>query len=277
MHTVEKIGGTSMSRFRELMDTILIGERTGETLYNRIFVVSAYGGITNLLLEHKKTGEPGVYARFANAENESAWREALTDVRARMADINLELFGDSVERAESDRFITQRITDVESIMSSLQQLCSHGHFQLDEHLMKVREMLAAIELEAEAEQLRADLAEADGALPRQCLGWCHRLLRVVVAEREQRALVFAAGWRCRQVPGAGCAGGWGLGVERRGGCALGGGLGFVLIAGDQAERCQGDEYQRGAPMRRQRGRVGHVTFLMLPERRSLVRWLRRKA
>ncbi|MBR9829237.1 MAG: aspartate kinase [Oceanospirillales bacterium] len=144
MHTVEKIGGTSMSRFRELMDTILIGERTGETLYNRIFVVSAYGGITNLLLEHKKTGEPGVYARFANAENESAWREALTDVRARMADINLELFGDSVERVEADRFITQRITDVETIMSSLQQLCSHGHFQLDEHLMKVREMLAAI-------------------------------------------------------------------------------------------------------------------------------------
>lgn len=144
MHTVEKIGGTSMSRFSELMDTILIGDRTGEELYNRIFVVSAYGGITNLLLEHKKTGEPGVYARFANAENESAWREELADVRARMMEINLELFGDSVERAEADRFINQRISDVEAIMSNLQQLCSHGHFQLEEHLMKVREMLAAI-------------------------------------------------------------------------------------------------------------------------------------
>ena len=51
MHTVEKIGGTSMSRFGELMDNILIGKRSGAELYNRIFVVSAYGGITNLLLE----------------------------------------------------------------------------------------------------------------------------------------------------------------------------------------------------------------------------------
>lgn len=61
-HTVEKIGGTSMSRTSELLDTVLIGGRTGSALYNRVFVVSAYAGITNALLEHKKTGEPGVYA-----------------------------------------------------------------------------------------------------------------------------------------------------------------------------------------------------------------------
>ena len=89
MHTVEKIGGTSMSRFEELMDTILVGKRTTpEELYNRIFVVSAYGGITNYLLEHKKTGEPGVYARFANAETEQAWMEELNKVQARMQEIN---------------------------------------------------------------------------------------------------------------------------------------------------------------------------------------------
>ena len=57
-HTVEKIGGTSMTRFGELMENILIGSRRGAELYNRIFVVSAYGGITNLLLENKKTAEP---------------------------------------------------------------------------------------------------------------------------------------------------------------------------------------------------------------------------
>ena len=47
-HTVEKIGGTSMTRFGELMDNILIGNRKGDELYNRIFVVSAYGGITKI-------------------------------------------------------------------------------------------------------------------------------------------------------------------------------------------------------------------------------------
>ena len=67
-HTVEKIGGTSMSRVDELRDTLFIGERTGADLYGRVFVVSAFGGITNLLLEHKKTGDAGVYARFTNSD-----------------------------------------------------------------------------------------------------------------------------------------------------------------------------------------------------------------
>jgi aspartate kinase len=39
-HTVEKIGGTSMARSQELLDTVLIGDRKGADLYNRIFVVS---------------------------------------------------------------------------------------------------------------------------------------------------------------------------------------------------------------------------------------------
>ena len=84
MHTVEKIGGTSMSRFEEVLDNIFIGRREGAALYQRIFVVSAYSGMTNLLLEHKKTGEPGVYQRFADAQSEGAWREALEGVRQRM-------------------------------------------------------------------------------------------------------------------------------------------------------------------------------------------------
>ena len=64
-HTVEKIGGTSMTRFGDVMRNVIIGKRQGNELYNRIFVVSAYGGITNLLLENKKTGAPGIYGFFA--------------------------------------------------------------------------------------------------------------------------------------------------------------------------------------------------------------------
>ena len=48
-HTVEKIGGTSMTRFGDVMKNVIIGKRSGDEFYNRIFVVSAYGGITNLL------------------------------------------------------------------------------------------------------------------------------------------------------------------------------------------------------------------------------------
>jgi len=143
MHTVEKIGGTSMSRFNELMNTILIGNRQGAALYNRIFVVSAYGGITNLLLEHKKTGEPGVYARFAEAENELAWKENLEQVRKEMLAKNAELFT-ADDRHKADQFILERIKGAENCMENLQKLCSVGHFQLEDHLLRVREMLASL-------------------------------------------------------------------------------------------------------------------------------------
>ncbi|WP_312232830.1 aspartate kinase [Stutzerimonas nitrititolerans] len=144
MHTVEKIGGTSMSRFDELLDNIFIGQRAGAQLYQRVFVVSAYSGMTNLLLEHKKTGEPGVYQRFADAQNEGAWLEALQTVRQRMLEKNAELFSGDFEHHAADQFINSRIDDARECMSSLQRLCAYGHFQLSEHLMKVREMLASL-------------------------------------------------------------------------------------------------------------------------------------
>ena len=50
-----------MTRFADVMKNVILGKRSGQELYNRIFVVSAYGGITNLLLENKKTGAPGIY------------------------------------------------------------------------------------------------------------------------------------------------------------------------------------------------------------------------
>ncbi len=53
-HSVHKIGGTSMSQVNAVMDNILVGDRSEDELYNRVFVVSAYGGFTDLLLENKK-------------------------------------------------------------------------------------------------------------------------------------------------------------------------------------------------------------------------------
>ena len=67
-HTVEKIGGTSMSQFDAVRKNIFMNPALDGHFYNRIFVVSAYSGITNMLLEHKKTGQPGIYALFSDAE-----------------------------------------------------------------------------------------------------------------------------------------------------------------------------------------------------------------
>lgn len=84
-HTVEKIGGTSISNTAAVLKNVLIGGRKGSALYNRIFVVSAYSGMTDLLLEHKKTGKPGAYARFAGdrSRRRRAGQSVLVVVRLR--------------------------------------------------------------------------------------------------------------------------------------------------------------------------------------------------
>lgn len=143
-HTVEKIGGTSMSRVDDVFDNVLIGDRTGDALYNRIFVVSAYGGMTDQLLEHKKSSDAGVYALFSEGESEWMWSDALTRVADRMCGKNAEIFADEDNRHAADQFIRERIEGARSCLMDLQRLCSYGHFQLEQHLLTVREMLAAI-------------------------------------------------------------------------------------------------------------------------------------
>ena len=143
-HTVEKIGGTSMSNYEAVRDNIIIGGRDKEDLYQRIFVVSAYGGVTDELLEHKKTGEPGVYALFADAESDWAWGDDLTKLVQFLTDKNSELFHDPMLKQQADQFITDRIEGVRGCLIDLQRLCSYGQFQLEEHLLTVREMLAGI-------------------------------------------------------------------------------------------------------------------------------------
>ncbi|TVS15665.1 MAG: aspartate kinase [Gammaproteobacteria bacterium] len=143
-HTVEKIGGTSMSKVDQVLANILMGDREGEELYQRAIVVSAYGGMTDLLLEHKKSGDAGVFALFSEGESEWLWSDALTRVGERMCDKNAEIFEDDVYRQAADQFVRERIEGARSCLMDLQRLCSYGHFQLEQHLLTVREMLAAI-------------------------------------------------------------------------------------------------------------------------------------
>ncbi|MCB2055283.1 MAG: aspartate kinase, partial [Geminicoccaceae bacterium] len=143
-HTVEKIGGTSMSRTPELVDTIFGGDRPPQDRYGRIFVVSAYGGVTDLLLEHKKSGEAGVYARFTDTEDAYGWSAALTTVAERMRAINAAILDDPGDRRDADAFVRERIEGARNCLIDLERLCSYGHFQVAQHLLTVRELLAGL-------------------------------------------------------------------------------------------------------------------------------------
>ena len=139
-HSVEKIGGTSMAATSTLFDNVLIGGRSGEDLYQRIVVVSAYAGMTDLLLEHKKSGEAGVYAQFVR--NEGGWRDALDRVRQAMCERNAAMFARSESLADADRFVHQRIESLRTCLGDLDRLRAHGRFSLKDQLVTVREMLA---------------------------------------------------------------------------------------------------------------------------------------
>lgn len=144
LHTVEKIGGTSMTDYTAVRDNIVLKKGKAKELYQRVFVVSAYGGLTDLLLENKRNGKPGIYGFFASSDNDAPWQEAFVAVRHRVFAINKTLFGDTDLRSEADAFIQQRLNEAERCLSDLQRLCQHGHFELTAHLFTVREMLASI-------------------------------------------------------------------------------------------------------------------------------------
>lgn len=137
--TVEKIGGTSMSRFPEVLDNVIV--RSGRPKYGRIYVVSAYGGVTDRLLEHKKSRQPGVYAAFASGED---YASALLDVQRHFFELNAALGATGLNVAEANSFIAQRVEGVLGYLRSAADLMASGYLSRDEILSAARELLAGI-------------------------------------------------------------------------------------------------------------------------------------
>jgi aspartate kinase len=160
-HSVEKIGGTSMSDYDSVRDNIILKPVHNESLYNRIFVVSAYGGITDLLLEHKKSGQPGVYGLFASGQEDDSWKQALEDLKLKIHEINSSLYKKKANLERANAFIGERLDEAENCLTDLHRLCQHGHFELDSHLATVREMLASIG-EAHSAWNMTQLLQRDG-------------------------------------------------------------------------------------------------------------------
>ncbi|WP_461480444.1 aspartate kinase [Porticoccus sp.] len=170
-HSVEKIGGTSMSNYAAVRDNIIL-RPAGKDRYQRIFVVSAYGGITDQLLEHKKTGQPGVFASFANGVKDDSWQELLAALKEQLFAINQALFPEQPLLTAANQFIGNRLEEAERCLTDLKKLCQHGHFALEVHLDTVREMLASIG-EAHSTWNTAQLLQRDGINARfvDLTGW----------------------------------------------------------------------------------------------------------
>lgn len=139
--SVEKVGGTSMAATKALLDNVLIAGREGDDLYDRMFVVSAYSGMTDLLLEHKKSGQAGVWRRFNDAD--PAWRDALDGLREAMRQRNAQVLT-GADQLEADRFVDRRLAALEGALGDLDRLRLLGCFDTKDQLLAAREMLAGL-------------------------------------------------------------------------------------------------------------------------------------
>ena len=141
MLTVEKIGGTSMTQFHEVLQNIIIGNRKEEDYYNRIFVVSAYSNVTNWLLEHKKTGEQGIYAIF---EQSGDFKAALDQVLQKLIELNRNYESIGLNQEEADNFITARIARAKDYLWNLAAVLATGYVNRQNILLAAREILSSI-------------------------------------------------------------------------------------------------------------------------------------
>lgn len=130
-----------MSKFEDVLKNIILKTRNGDGLFNRIFVVSAYNNVTNWLLEHKKTKEPGIYQKFVNRED---YNLALRELLDRLIAINRTFASIGLDQNKADEFITNRIVQARYYLNSLADVLATGYVNRQNILLAAREILSSI-------------------------------------------------------------------------------------------------------------------------------------
>ena len=128
-----------MSRFGEILDNVILRDKND--IFNRIFVVSAYSGITNELLEHKKTSQSGIYQAFAESHD---YEPAILNLQDELCKLNRSFEGIGLQVDIADRFICERIAFSVNILKSMDNVLSSGYVSRTEVLLAARELLSSI-------------------------------------------------------------------------------------------------------------------------------------
>ncbi len=128
-----------MSRFSEILDNIILP--ANDDIFGRVYVVSAYAGVTNDLLEHKKTAQPGIYQLFEAQEN---YPRKMLALRERLMEFNESLVSAKLNLEEANNFIDDRIDLAINILRSMENVLASGYVSHDELLLAARELLASL-------------------------------------------------------------------------------------------------------------------------------------
>ena len=141
MLTVEKIGGTSMSRFEDVLNNIILEGPENKVRYGRVIVVSAYAGVTDLLLENKKTGAPGIYLKFIDGKD---YNEALDELCSALISINKGFAKIGLDLEASNEFISDRIKQTANFLYHMDEVLASGYVERANLYRAARELLASV-------------------------------------------------------------------------------------------------------------------------------------
>lgn len=128
-----------MSRFPEIINNVILPD--SQDVYGRVYIVSAYAGVTNELLEHKKTGKPGIYKLFEEQENYPIKMLALRD---QLFALNESFVAAGLELEKANDFIGDRIDLAINILRSMDNVLASGYVSQKELLLAARELLASL-------------------------------------------------------------------------------------------------------------------------------------
>lgn len=141
MLTVEKIGGTSMSQFEDVLHNIIGSPSSSKFRNGRVFVVSAYAGVTNKLLEDKKTKAPGIYCHFINGEDCEASLDRLLSDLLKVNETFVEM---GLDYDVAREFLAERINQTKSYLHSMHEIISSGYVDRGNIFSAARELLASL-------------------------------------------------------------------------------------------------------------------------------------
>lgn len=189
-----------MSNFDDVLENIIRGHRTKDELCNRIFVVSAYSNVTNWLLEHKKTGEKGIYSRF---EEKQDYKKGLDNLLKKLIEINRKFEQIGLNQPEADAFISERIEQAKSYLTNLGAVLATGYVSKANILLAAREILASIGEAHSAynsvnilknNEINADFVDLCGFDDEEYLSIDERISRELKKVDFQNAIAVATGY-----------------------------------------------------------------------------------
>ncbi len=132
-----------MASFKDVLENIFKRKNGGNEYhpYGRVFIVSAYAGVTDMLLENKKTKKPGVFKHFVRR---TGFEKSLKKVLQHLKNENLKLSKIGLERQEANEFIENYFESLMQLLHDLDSIMSSGYMLRENILHVTREILASV-------------------------------------------------------------------------------------------------------------------------------------